>query len=283
MAMINYADKVALNQNSNIADINKVKADDMNELKNAFNNQVAFGWYKTGLNPTFTFVSWDSTTYTGVVSTNIDLTAYLTAGMKIKLTQNSAVKYAFITAITSTQITLFMGSQYSLNNSTISNTYFSMLKAPYGFPLNETYWQVIVSNAATNYTNNPTADTWYNNNSMQLKVPIGMWKLGYKVYARSRISIPTTTPYIDTFVTLSTTTNTETLPKYTVVKTFYSPGLQGTLYDNDCYYNFAETQVVTTPTIFYLLIKYQSAGTPTSIGFAGTNTPTDIKATIAYL
>lgn len=38
MSKITYANKVALNENSNIADINKVKADDMNEIKTCVNN-----------------------------------------------------------------------------------------------------------------------------------------------------------------------------------------------------------------------------------------------------
>lgn len=38
MAQITYADKVALYENNDIADINKVKADDMNEIKASVNN-----------------------------------------------------------------------------------------------------------------------------------------------------------------------------------------------------------------------------------------------------
>lgn len=38
MSKITYANKVALNENSDIADINKVKADDMNEIKSCVNN-----------------------------------------------------------------------------------------------------------------------------------------------------------------------------------------------------------------------------------------------------
>src|SRR5574344_2269433 len=162
MAMINYADKVALNQNSNIADINKVKADDMNELKNAFNNQVAFGWYQTGVSPTFTYSSWDSTTKTGVVNSNLDLTPYLSVGMKVKFTQNSAIKYAFITAITSKQLTLFLGTDYSLNNSAISNSYYSMLKTPYGFPLNPDKWSVVYFNTTNIGPTALTANVWAN-------------------------------------------------------------------------------------------------------------------------
>lgn len=37
MSKITYTDKVALNENPNVADINKVKADDLNEIKNVVN------------------------------------------------------------------------------------------------------------------------------------------------------------------------------------------------------------------------------------------------------
>lgn len=37
---ISYTDKVALNENSSIADINKIKDDDMNEIKSVVNNNA---------------------------------------------------------------------------------------------------------------------------------------------------------------------------------------------------------------------------------------------------
>ena len=37
MSKITYTDKVTLNENPNVADVNKVKASDMNEIKNVVN------------------------------------------------------------------------------------------------------------------------------------------------------------------------------------------------------------------------------------------------------
>lgn len=37
---INYATKVTLNENTSVADVNKVKADDMNEIKSVVNNNA---------------------------------------------------------------------------------------------------------------------------------------------------------------------------------------------------------------------------------------------------
>lgn len=135
MAMINYTNKVPLNANGGVADINKCNAIDLNEIKNAFNIQVAQGWYNIGVTAllTLTYVSFNSTTKIGVIASNLDLTPYLSVGMKFKFTQNSATKYGIITAISSTQITLFMGNNFTLNNSGISNPFYSMVENPYGF------------------------------------------------------------------------------------------------------------------------------------------------------
>lgn len=40
ISTITYANKVALNENESVADINKVKADDMNEIKSVVNNNA---------------------------------------------------------------------------------------------------------------------------------------------------------------------------------------------------------------------------------------------------
>lgn len=40
ISTITYSNKVALNENSSVADINKVKADDMNEIKTVVNNNA---------------------------------------------------------------------------------------------------------------------------------------------------------------------------------------------------------------------------------------------------
>lgn len=44
MSLITYENKVALNENPQIADINKVTADDMNQIKSAINNLFPVGF-----------------------------------------------------------------------------------------------------------------------------------------------------------------------------------------------------------------------------------------------
>lgn len=166
------ADNLNIIQDNAEISINEVDTKNTN-LK----NQVANGWYEIDPTAVLTFSSWDASAYTGVVSTNIDLTSVLSVGMKVKFTQNSAIKYAFITAITSTQLTLFLGTDYSLNNSTISNSYYSMLKAPYGFPMDPDKWTLKYEATAGTPITNPISNQWYN--LATLNLPIGLWDVTY--------------------------------------------------------------------------------------------------------
>ena len=62
MSLITYADKVALNENPQIADINKATADDMNQIKNAINNLFPVGYIISVDNADFNpNVSWGGT------------------------------------------------------------------------------------------------------------------------------------------------------------------------------------------------------------------------------
>lgn len=174
MAMINYADKVALNSNSGIADINKCNATDMNEIKSALNNYVQTGWYSGQSGSVYSFVSWDASVRTGVIASSLDVTGLLSVGMKVKFTQSATVKFGIITAITSTQITLFMGTDYTLTNAPISDTFYSIVKAPYGFPMNPDKWSVTVSAPLSQA--NVTVNTYYASGTT-LSVPIGAWEI----------------------------------------------------------------------------------------------------------
>jgi hypothetical protein len=177
-------------------------------------NNVNNGWYQTGISPTFTFVSWDNSVRTGVVNSNLDLTPYLSVGMKVKFTQSATVKFGIITAITSTQLTLFLGTDYSLNTSAISNSYYSMLKTPYGFPLNPDKWSVIFTDVTQRNQTNPVNLQWYNIANVSLTVPIGLWWLSYNVLAQAD-AIGATAGNKVFRTTLSTTANGQTNPEFT--------------------------------------------------------------------
>ena len=116
-----------------------------------------------------------------------DMTAILAVGQKIKLTQNGSVKYFIIVAMGgylngNTEVTVYGGTDYDMVNTTtypVTVPYYSIQKAPFGFPLNPTKWTVIVTDATERNQASPTQDTWYNLGSVQISIPIGVWDVDY--------------------------------------------------------------------------------------------------------
>jgi hypothetical protein len=131
--IINYQNKVAINENPSIADINKVKAQDMNEIKYAFNTQVGPGWYNMPIDVTLTYSSYDSTNHIGVLSSNADLTPYLGVGAKLKFNNIGVAKYGIIIATTSSTVTIYLGTQ-SISEGAIESLSYSIVDMPFGFP-----------------------------------------------------------------------------------------------------------------------------------------------------
>lgn len=83
------------------------------------------------ISATLTYAS--ATAPSFVANTSIDLTSLISVGMKLKLTQTT-VKYFIVTAITSTNITLYGGDNYVLASATITDIYYSAMQVPIGFP-----------------------------------------------------------------------------------------------------------------------------------------------------
>ena len=172
-----------LNENSDIPDVNKINDTDVNMIKEVVNeneNSVLSGWYSLPIDVSFEYASYDSSVKTGTISTSIDLASYLSLGMKVKFSQNGTIKYAFITKINNNQLTLYMGNDYSLSNSTISNFYYSMLKAPYGFPIERSSWDIIKEFTSSIQISNPTSGNYYKLTNVDITVPIGSWEIGWQ-------------------------------------------------------------------------------------------------------
>ncbi len=242
-------------------------------------NQVANGWYEIDPTAVLTFSSWDASVYTGVVSTNIDLTSALSLGMKIKLTQNGVVKYGFITAITGSTMTLFMGTDYTLTNNTISDVFYSMLKAPYDFPMDKNKWTIEVKIEEILTQNNPINGGWYNIGNLNIQVPVGCWKLSYSSTA---LAVRQGTNIVDNWVimTLSKTTNNETERDMTVALYNAIPSTNSvSVFD----FVFLEKEInIETTTTYYLLMSTLRDGNSYLRTF-GNSTPTIIRAICSYL
>ena len=228
------------------------------------------GW--NAISATLTYSSADDPTY--VVGTSVDLTGILSVGMKIKLTQTTA-KYFFVTAIDSTTITLYGGTDYTLANAAISNVYYSTEKAPFGFPLDIDKWSVVTISNAYAVQNTPTQNVYYNPSSLNLVVPIGKWNLGWCANAYPQRA---SAAICEQQCGLSTSTSSFTDPK-----------LNGSVYGESntkflltiCREN---TVTLTSKTTYYLLARTTQTNM-SSIAYLGSDTygNTIIKATIAYL
>ena len=126
-------------------------------------------------------------------------------------------KKALITAVGAfsggnTPITIWGGTDYSLQNATISNPYYSTVSQPFGFNRNPAKWTVEVSNAIDQTQGSPVAGTWYNLGSISTSIPIGIWR----VIAKANLySNKAATTVIDAYCTLSTANNSESNPRMT--------------------------------------------------------------------
>lgn len=78
----------------------------------------------------------DSWAYASATTITVptDATTKYSVGDKIRLVQSGSTKYFYVTAVTSTVLTVNGGSDYTVANSAISAIYYSKDETPLGFP-----------------------------------------------------------------------------------------------------------------------------------------------------
>lgn len=182
------------------------------------------------------------------------------------------IEYAIITAITSSQLTLFTGTDYTIPNMTLSGPQYSNARAPYGFPNDRNKW-IVDSLANIDATqSSPTSGTLYNIGPYQLTVPTGAWELGYEA---------------SVYVTRAGGSADVTLGLSTSNTSYSDPTLVGRLFQNSTdlmTVNKRETGVtLASQTLYYFCLR-PNAVTTTSIqlatSFAGVNV---LRARCAYI
>lgn len=151
----------------------------------------------------WSYASADAPTF--VITTASDERGSIGVGMKIKLTQTTP-KYFIVTAITSSTITVYGGTDYTLANAAITSPYFSTHKAPLGFPADPAKWSVLVTDTSNRTQATPTQNQWYNNGSITISLPIGAWSVDYQ--AILQLADASSTAW-NVYSTLSTANNTE--------------------------------------------------------------------------
>lgn len=222
-----------------------VAAADVNQLQ-ANIAAMTTGWIDA--EETWTYASADGPTFTFTISG--DKTTKYSAGMKIKLTQTT-VKYFIITAVSysspNTTVTIYGGTDYTLDDAAISNVYYSAMKAPHGFPPDPAKWTVEVTDATTRQQTSPTGGTWYNLGNVNISIPIGLWDVKYSAPPLGAWSGNA----FDVYITLSTSTNSESDSDFTCYVSGY--GYIGANVSRD------KRLSVSSKTSYYIITKTSNA------------------------
>ncbi len=224
-------------------------------------------------NEAWAFDSADAPTFT--ISVPSDATTKYSPGMRIKLTHGGSVKYFIITKVATTVLTLYGGTDYTLAAGAITLPYYSTQKAPLGFPLNPNKWTVEVLDT-DNDTTDPAAATWYNLGSVQISIPIGVWRTSYKalLYIAKAASVTTDWGYI----TLSTANNSASDADLTTANSL--GGASGSLALATPQY-CEKTLVIAAKTSYYL--NCMASADLNTIGVYGGIEKTIIRAVCSYL
>ncbi len=234
---------------------------------------LSTGW-QTGPG-TWTYSSADSPTF--VLTTSIDLSSFIGVGARIKLTQTTA-KYFIVTAISGTTITLYGGTDYTLTSDAITLPYFSIMKAPIGFPMSPLKWQAQTTDTSNQTQATASAGTWYNPGSLSLSIPIGAWNVSYQAVAQ--VYEPSNSAGLNIALTLSTANNSQSDADFTVsiTRTFGSATMQ----IMQEYMTATKSLLLAAKTPYYLNVSTSTASTD-QINIKGDNRTTIIRAVCAYL
>jgi len=234
---------------------------------------AAGGWMAADA---LTYATSDAPTYTVTCTGN--QTAKYYPGMRLKLT-DSTVKYFIITDVaytSSTTLTLYGGTDYTLSGGAITSPYYSSAKAPTGFPLNKAKWTVTLEDT-TSRSQAATQSTYYSPGALSITVPIGAWNFGARYSMRAaggqagQVQIQSgiqtvnnniTDLALSAFMTGYTYTNTAEL-----VQTV----------------NLQKYILLASKTVYYpVIVSFQNSGT-TTIYFANDKSTMIVEAICAYL
>jgi hypothetical protein len=165
---------------------------------------IAGNWFETG--ETWTYSSTDATVDTGVITVPTDATTRYSVGMKVKFTQpTDGIKYGIITALTATSMTVYLGTDYDLDNEGITSSMVSSARSPWGFPMSPAKWTATTTDTSNRTQATPTQYVWYNLGSLTISIPIGTWYVSYFTSGKAE---DTSNAWIDVWGTLSTANNT---------------------------------------------------------------------------
>ena len=226
------------------------------------------GW--TPLTATFSLNTADAPIF--VANTSIDVSSILYPGVRVKLTQDSATKYFIVIAVSGVSVTLYGGTDYTLTSSTITNIYYSNVKAPLGFPLNVGKWTYTYSNTTFPTQSGPATGTWYNPGGLSLTIPQGLWDVTIKANVQAAAASATA---IEAALAFSSLSNDISDPKMVGGVEGYGTGAGGTV-------TFRQMFNLPSDSLFYFIVMSRQPSAAW-IGIKGSYDATIVMAVCAYL
>ena len=235
-----------------------------------------FGWVVTG--ESWTFASWSSTTKIGTITVPTDATVKYYPGMRIRISQSTGgVKYGIIVKVAATLLTVFFGTDYTLNNEAISSPVYSAEKTPVGFNASPNKWKLELNDTTSRSQGSPTNGTWYNMGSLSLTIPAGSWNVLF------------TGQYYFDFagsgdraagITLSTSTSSETDKEFS---TYYRVATLNSNIYNEGGWKRQKVLDLTSDTTYYPIMKSSGVSSATTLLFSNSVSPLRVTAISAYL
>lgn len=240
------------------------------------------GWVPVGHTCTYSAASSyvnTVTSYGGSFTVSGDVTSFYTVGARLKFTQpTDGVKYGIITKVAysspNTTVTLFLGTDYDMDNEAITDVFMSTARFPVGFPADAEKWRLRTTKLSDTRTNQASG-SWVNNGLVDIKLPIGSWGLSYEgsMYASEAAATS-----IIVRSTLSTANNSESDSLWTV--SIYNTG--ATVYGLAA--RHAVLNLAADDTLYLNLRGERTGGggDVDSVGWIGDNTPTVVDAMCMY-
>lgn len=234
-------------------------------------NPVASTW------DAWQYSAWDNTNKLATIT--VPDSSIFTLGQKVRYWQTTGGwKYGFIVKLDSgTSIIVYQGTDYTLNNERIYLPAYSRDKAPDGFPINPEKWTV--SLIVTSQTDASTAaNTVINPGAKQISIPIGAWDVRVKG-AMSQVNTSASGQFTDGGISTANNSfsdedlHTGTYNRVSSTSILYMP------------FALSKMIVLTTTTVYYLVLETATGAGTITIGFSGgaTNGNTVVRAICAYL
>jgi len=249
-------------------------------------DNVETGWVAAG--ETWTYASNTAVENCEVATLTIsgDKTTKYYAGMKVKFTQSTGgVKYGIITkaaySAPNTTLTIFLGVDYTLNNEAITSPYFSVSRCPAGFNMDATKWTVRVADTSQRTQSNPVDGTYYNLNTTDIVIPIGLWEVSYDVCHDGRSSNSSSNG-VSVTSALSTSNNSVSDAELKTHSTIEIGSNGGRVNIDTVHRN--KLILLAAETTYYLISTVGGAlATTGSLNWRGDLAPTLLEARCAYL